>query len=169
MEQIYFAKVKETAHIPSKDISNAGYDVYANFTSEFLVIAPPETIMIPTGIASSCSNDYYFQLFERGSTGTKGMGQRCGVIDSSYRGEWFIPITNHNNCETIIIKKETCQKSNDDFTHKYGLCIIYPYEKAVCQVILLPVPKVDIIEISYEKLQQIPSDRGIGALGSTNK
>ena len=75
-EQLCFAKVRKNAVIPSKRDEDAGMDIYACFEEDNLVILPHETRLIPTGIASSCTSDYYFQLLERGSTGTKGMGQR---------------------------------------------------------------------------------------------
>ena len=161
MDKVYFSKIKPNAIIPSKTEENAGRDIYACFDEAYLVIAPHKTVMIPTGIASACSNDYYFQLFERGSTGTKGIGQRCGVIDASYRNEWFVPITNHNNIPLVITKDnktETCE----DF-------IVYPYSKAICQAVLLPVPKVEVKEIPYEELLNMKSDRMLGKLGSSNK
>ncbi|MGL5767875.1 MAG: hypothetical protein ACRCX8_19745 [Sarcina sp.] len=77
-EEIYFAGMNETVIIPSKEAENAGYDVYANFEEDFMVIPSHETVMIPTGLISACDSKYYFQLFERGSTGTKGIAQRCG-------------------------------------------------------------------------------------------
>ena len=46
---------------------------------------------------------------------------------------------------------------------------VYPYEKAICQAMVIPVPRLNIEEISYEELQNIKSDRGIGALGSSGK
>lgn len=164
---IYFSKVKPNAIIPFKSEENAGYDIYANFDSDCIIINPHKTKMIPTGIASACSNDYYFQLFERGSTGTKGIGQRCGVIDSSYRGEWFVPLTNHNNYPIAIIKENA---DKDMIIRSWGnRTIFYPYEKAICQAVLLPVPKVDIKEIDYETLKEFKSERGLGALGSSGK
>jgi len=101
-------------------------------------------------------------LLERGSTGTKGIGQRCGVIDSGYRNEWFIPITNHNDKPMIITKETDVEYLQDDF-------IVYPYTKAICQAVLLPVPKVEINEISYGELKEFKSERGMGCLGSSNK
>ena len=170
-EQIYFSKIRPDAILPSKKDENAGMDVYANFEPDYFIIKPHETVMIPTGIASSCSDNYYFQLFERGSTGTKGIGQRCGVIDSGYRNEWFIPITNHNTDPIVIVKNvENKQSITEKLTRVLGNFIIYyPYEKALAQAVLLPVPKVDVIELPYEDLQQISSERGMGNLGSTNK
>jgi dUTP pyrophosphatase len=47
--------------------------------------------------------------------------------------------------------------------------IIYPYEKALCQAIVLPVPKMNVKEISAEELKAIPSKRGEGMLGSSGK
>lgn len=169
---IKFAKVKEDAIIPSKDDENAGYDIYACFDEEYLIIFPHETKMIPTGIASSCSPEYYFQLFERGSTGTKGMAQRCGVIDSGYRNEWFVPITNTTEKILVItrIKEEDILAIVESVAEMSGEdCIIYPYTKAICQAVLLPVPSTIVEEVSYEELKSIKSERGEGKLGSTGK
>jgi len=166
MEKVYFSKVKEGAIIPSKSVENAGYDIYACFEEDEIFIYPGEIKLIPTGIASACSNNYYFQLQERGSTGTKGMAVRCGVIDSGYRNEWFVPI-NNTTTKTIIITKDI-EKTKDKFKYNINdtLC---PYSKAICQAVLLPVPKVEVKEITYEELKSFTSERGIGALGSTGK
>lgn len=51
----------------------------------------------------------------------------------------------------------------------YNEPIFYPYEKAICQAIVVPVPQNTVEEISVEELQAIPSERGTGALGSSNK
>jgi DUTP diphosphatase len=47
--------------------------------------------------------------------------------------------------------------------------ILYPYEKAICQALVLPVPEVEIEEYTYEELKAIPSERGTGRLGSSGK
>lgn len=193
---IKFAKIKSNAIIPSKREEDAGYDIYPCFDEDYIIIYPHETKMIPTGIASAFSNDYVAILKERGSTGTKGIGQRCGVIDSGFRGEYFVPITNHNNIPIIIIKKDFIESIHDEskltingFKEKYGTnyksqidaineykcqtikhpMIEYPYEKAICQMLILPVPKMVVEEVSYEELQTITSERGNGSLGSSNK
>ena len=98
---------------------------------------------------------------ERGSTGSKGIGQRCGVIDSGYRGEWFIALTNHNQVPLVIAKESV----KDQFQG----CIVYPYEKGICQCMMVEVPKLKIEEMSYEQLLKIESERGTGALGSSGK
>ena len=142
MVELKFVKLRDGAKIPSKTSGNAGYDIYALFGEDYWYVEPHQTVMFPTGIASIIPEEYYFQYFERGSTGTKGIGQRCGVIDASYRGEWFIPITNHNSRRMVIIKKGVIYK--DDTV------LQYPYEKALTQAVLLPVPETNITEISIE-------------------
>ena len=165
---VKFAKVRPTAKIPTKRVEDAGYDIYADFEEPFILINPHETVMIPTGIASACDTDYCFVLKERGSTGTKGIAQRCGIIDSGFRSEWFVPITNTTDCYIMIAK------SDDTSTDVFGSIpmkkiIRYPYEKAICQALIIPVPTVDVEEYTYEELLAIPSIRGMGALGSSGK
>lgn len=161
MVELYFTKLRDGAKIPCKSDENAGYDVYALFDEDYRFIESHETVLIPTGLASVIPQEYYFQLFERGSTGTKGIGQRCGVIDSSYRGEWFIPVTNHTPLRMVIIKKGVVY--NDTTV------IQYPYEKALTQAVLLPVPQTTIREISKEEFSMYGTNRGAGMLGSSGK
>ena len=160
-EKIYFAKVKEGAIIPSKRVEDGAFDVYAYFEDDYLLLDPHETKLVPTGIASAFSEDYVAILKERGSTGTKGIGQRCGVIDSGYRGQWFIPITNHNS-ETLVIAKDSVAQH---FEH----ALVYPYEKAIAQCLMVVVPKLEICEISHDELLKLESERGEGSLGSSGK
>lgn len=177
---VKFAKVRPTAIIPTKREEDAGYDIYANFEEDYMLINPHDTVMIPTGIASVCDTNYCFILKERGSTGTKGMAQRCGIIDSGYRSEWFVPITNTTENLIIIHKQNVTLDIIKDIAYKYTSNIankifgadmptLYPYEKAICQALVIPVPKVDIEECTYEELKAIPSSRGMGALGSSGK
>lgn len=160
MTELRFAKLHTDAKIPTKEAENAGYDVYAAFDNEHIIIAPGDTVMVPTGICSAFSQDYVMILKERGSTGTKGMGQRSGVIDSGYRGQWFVPITNHNTDKTIVISREPIHDDN---------VIYYPYSKAICQAILLPVPETCVVECTPDEIMAVESKRGSGALGSSGK
>lgn len=168
-EQIFFARMNETVIIPSKRDEDAGYDIYANFKEDYIVIQPQETVKIPTGLKSAFSPKWRFQLKERGSTGTKGIAQRCGVIDSGYRGEWLVPITNTTGKTIVIIKKEALIKSCVPQCMLESEVIIYPYEKAICQAVLTEVPKVEVKTISEEELMSIASERGEGKIGSSGK
>lgn len=158
---ILFAKVRDTAIIPTKEQENAGYDIYADFEGEDFVIQPHETRLVPTGIASSVLDDWSLIAKERGSTGTKGMAVRAGVVDSGYRGEIFIAITNENTKRLVISKTPELIKDED--------AIVYPASKAIAQLLLINVPKAVVKEIPYERLKEIPSKRGTGALGSSKK
>lgn len=191
---LLFAKVKPSAIIPTKDEENAGYDIYSCFYEDYMVVPPHCTELIPTGIASAMSNKYYLQVQERGSTGSKGIKYGAGVVDASFRGEIFMCINNVNNIPIVISKlslEELVNKYGEededcDIEIPYNLsepngdkfyiwlngernAVVYPYEKAIGQLIVLEVPKMDVKEITYEELLQIPSKRGTGKLGSSNK
>lgn len=164
---LIFAKVKQGAIIPTREAGNAGYDIYACFEDDYIAIKPHETKLIPTGIATALHPSKYIQVEERGSTGSKGIKKSAGVIDSSYRGEIFIAITNTNSKWLFItklseeeMKKKTLYNEGD---------ILYPYSKAIAQLVIHEVPEMNITEISYNELKNIPSDRGDGKLGSSGK
>ena len=170
-DELYFAKIKENAIIPTKRVEDAGYDAYACFDGDYLVIDPFTTKGIPTGIATAFSDNYYIQVEERGSTAKIGMKKSAGVIDSGYRGEYIIMLYNAN-AKPIIISKVSDVPNKISYEGKeYAAedCIVYPASKAICQLILHEVPKVQSKEISYEELCQITSERGAGGWGSSKK
>lgn len=108
--EIIFAKVKENAIIPSKEDENAGFDIYAcwdRVEKKDKIIKPHTTKLIPTGIACALPINYYFQVEERGSTGSKGIKKSAGVVDSGYRGEIFVAISNVNDRYLIFGDKDT--------------------------------------------------------------
>ena len=187
---LVFAKVRPDAIIPSKNTEDAGYDIYANFEEDYLVIPSNETVLVPTGIASAMTDKYYLNVAERGSTGKIGMKYGAGIIDSSYRGEIFICLNNVSSKDIVISKlttEELIEKHGvreDEFVllsyniNEHGgnvilddpsFTVVYPYSKAIAQLIVHEVPKMDIKEISYDELKKIPSKRGTGSLGSSGK
>jgi dUTP pyrophosphatase len=181
MGNIKFAKVRPDAIIPSKRNEDMGFDIYACFDEDYILINPHETKLIPTGIASACDPGYGFLLFERGSTGSKGIARRCGVIDSGYRNEWFVGLTNTTDSKLFISKlnsKELTEKLVIDKENPIDWhiaenevlnSIVYPYSKAIVQAIITPVLETNEQELTYEDLKAIPSERGLGALGSSGK
>lgn len=171
MNKIQFAKVSPNAIIPSREEDNAGLDVYCCFQEDYMIVKSSETRLIPTGIASIIPKNYYIQIQERGSTGSKGVKYSAGVIDSSYRGEWFLALTNTNKKDLLIIKKEILSGINDIakkiIEENY---IIYPYEKALFQGILHKVHNaITTTEISLKELNKDTTKRGSGKLGSSGK
>lgn len=191
-KKIYWAKTKENATIPTKKIEDAGYDIYACFDHEFILIEPNSTQLISTGIATAVSSDYFVKVEERGSTGSKGIKKSAGIIDSGYRGEIFIAITNANGTPLLItdltmeeFKNKYCiledgmwrftdenRGVNDKIfvaSKEKDFMTIYPKSKAIAQLVVLPVPKLKAEEVTYEELCSFASERGTGALGSTKK
>lgn len=161
---LYFAKVNPNAIIPSKRDEDGGYDVYACFDEDYMVIQPHETKLIPSGIATAFSSKWVAIIKERGSNGSKGIAQRCGVIDSGYRNEWFIPLTNTTN-KTVTISK--LPKEQLPLMLQEG--IVYPYTKGIAQFIMVEVPKLNTHEVDFDTLKAFESERGLGALGSSGK
>ena len=53
---LVFAKVRPNAIIPTKEKENAGYDIYACFEEDYIIIPRFSTRLIPTGIASAVSD-----------------------------------------------------------------------------------------------------------------
>ena len=102
------------------------------------------------------------------------MKKSAGVIDSGYRGEIFIAVTNTNDHDIVIsrLKDEEGKPRTTYHTttsSRQPFIVVYPYEKAIAQLIVHEVPVMDVHEISYGELRAIPSERGTGALGSSGK
>jgi dUTP pyrophosphatase len=164
MDKIYFAALRDGVKIPTKRDEDAGYDIYANFDEPYIKINPHETAKIPTGIISAFPSGYVAIAKERGSTGVKGIGQRAGVIDSGYRGEWIVVITNHNTEPMYIAKKDA-----NIVVGEGDKSTIYPYEKAICQIIFVPIACLESVEVSPDEVKSFDSERGEGKLGSSRK
>ena len=92
---IYWDKLNERAKLPSKRDEDAGFDIYSDST-ENIILKPNETKFFTTGLRSAFPSNYWIEIKERGSTGAVGLSVRSGVIDSGYRGEWKIMLTNVN-------------------------------------------------------------------------
>lgn len=189
---IKFAKGNPSVIIPTKREEDMGYDIYANFEEDYIVLHPHTVIGVPTNLHSAFPKEFGIILKERGSTGTKGMAIRCGVIDSGFRGAWFVPINNTTSTPIIIAKSHAVEgikleerkfadiipckvvvdgKGNEICTLPFGKeeFIIYPYEKAICQAVVVDVPSTVSQEIPLEELMAIESERGVGERGSSNK
>ena len=74
------------------------------------------------------------------------MKKSSGVIDSGYRGEWFIMTYNANN-KPLIISKIPAEELAETFefngkTYNKNEVVIYPYSKAICQVVMHVLPEL---------------------------
>jgi len=71
---------------------NAGFDLYA---TEEGSIGPGERAIVPVGICTSFSPEYYMRIAPRSGLAAKaGINVLAGVVDSSYRGEWKVILHN---------------------------------------------------------------------------
>lgn len=160
-DHIKFARVDDSVKFPTRRDEDGCYDIYAHITENFII--PSHTNeLVPTGLYSAFDKKYRIAIRERGSNTKANMIVMAGQIDSGYREEWFVSIYNGNDKKIIL----------SDYYDKVidGADAIYvPTSKAIAQFAVEYVPDVVISEISVDELQKINSERGTGALGSSNK
>ena len=120
----------------------AGIDLFSTLENP-VVINPEETKKITTGFSVAIPNGYVGLVFARSSLGFKfqcTLTNGVGVIDSDYRGDIGVSITN--------LGKEPK--------------IIEPGER-VAQLVILPLANFNYIQV--EKLDK--TERGTNGFGST--
>jgi len=147
---IEFTREHDGIRIPTRaNPSDAGLDVYADLLEE-ITIEPGHNAVVPTGLRFGIPHGYMLQVCNRSSMGAKrSIVVGAHVIDSGYDGEVFIDLHNIGNEPQVV--------SN--------------YDK-IAQVVMVPVVSFRTIEVPDKKLYRHPitiSDRGSGALGSTDK
>ena len=172
-DELYFSKVRPEAIIPTKKEEDAGYDLYPCFYEDYIAIPPFSTRIIPTGIATAFNKKYYAQIEERSSLAKLGIKKSGGVIDSGYRGEYYICIYNTNPKPFIISKlaPENFQSKIliEGKKYKKENVIFYSHTQAICQIVLQPVPQLKSKELPYDQLLKIKSQRGTGNFGHSGK
>lgn len=110
MESLKIKKVKENAIIPKRATSgSAGVDLYACI-DEPITVASGDLVKIPTGIAIELpSENMAAFVFARSGLGINhGIcpSNAVGVVDSDYRGEICVGLTNHGK-EPFVIEPQT--------------------------------------------------------------
>ena len=164
---IYWDLLESRAKLPTKRKEDAGFDIYT--TELNAVLKPGETKFFSTGLRSAFPSNYWIEIKERGSTGAVGLSVRSGVIDSGYRGEWKIMLTNVNNYPVEF------SYDVDKVTYVYGKIrknkikkVIYPLSKAIAQAVVIPLP---YIECSWDRsmVDQYQSERGQTGWGASGK
>ena len=149
-------RLREGAKKPDRaNPSDAGLDVFycpKDPSVSAVTINPGENHLLPTGLSFGIPHGYMLQVCNRSSMGAKkSLVVGAHIVDSGYDGEVFIAL--HN------IGKETQH--------------VVPGEK-VAQLVLVPVVhfRAKSVHDDSDDLYETPitiSDRGAGALGSTNK
>lgn len=169
MEQPFLKvrRLDKRATLPSKRDEDAGYDLYAVLEEDFFLFKPGQVHLFPTKISIEIPRDWVFYIAERGSTGSKGISRRCGVIDSGYRGEIFVALNNTSDKPVVFFKEDN--EALDKFLEENNLsrdnATLYPQSKGIAQGMLMYCPHVEVEEV--QGLSE--SIRGEGVLGSSQK
>ncbi len=145
MEQIAVKRLRPGAKLPTFGSEEAaGADLYACL-EESVVIAPGETVMIPTGLAMELPKGTAGLVYARSGLACKqdlAPANKVGVVDSDYRGEFFIALHNHG--------KQARTVSHGD---------------RIAQLVITPV-----IRPAYREADELTeTNRGTGGFGSTGK
>ena len=165
---IYWDKLNERAKLPSKRDEDAGFDIYSDST-ENIILKPNETKFFTTGLRSAFPSNYWIEIKERGSTGAVGLSVRSGVIDSGYRGEWKIMLTNVNKYPVEFshdVDKVTYIKGKI-FKNKIKK-VIYPLTKAIAQAVVIPLPTIQCY-CDKDMVDDAKSNRGETGWGASGK
>lgn len=196
---LYFAKVEPNAIIPSKRDEDAGYDIYTCETETIVINPnSTRMIDTGIAIACSKSYfPKFFDKGGMGSKGIivgAGVGD-SGYRDKYFiplintNGDKYIVITNQSQKEIEVsnyfnLKTKEFIYLEDGYFDSLGdeeyneffeehldknECIIKPLNKAITQFVMLPVPKMNVKEVTYEELKNMKSERGLGKLGSSGK
>ncbi len=146
MEILKVKKLRENAKmIKRATTGSAGMDLHACI-DESVTVNPGEIKVIPTGLAIALENENYVAyIFARSGLAIKHgltLANCVGVIDSDYRGELCVGLTNISQQPYTI----EC-------------------DERIAQLVISPVCICDAIEV--ECLDE--TDRGDGGFGSTGK
>lgn len=146
MDYLKIKKVRANAVIPKRATSgSAGIDLYACI-DEPITVNSGDLVKIPTGIAIELpSENLAAFVFARSGLGINygiAPSNAVGVIDSDYRGEICVGLTNHSNTP-FVIEPQT----------------------RIAQLIVMPVLPLPILEV--EDLSD--TERGENGFGSTGE
>jgi len=124
---------------------SAGLDLRACIDAA-IVIAPGQTVLVPTGLAIHVADPgYAAMILPRSGLGHKNgivLGNLVGLIDSDYQGQLMV---------------STWNRGNEAFTLK-------PLER-LAQLVIVPV-----LQVGFNVVDEFASsERGAGGFGSTGK
>lgn len=116
-------KINDNAILPEKKSKFAsGYDVYSDIKGDDpLMVFPGQTVKIPTGIAFDIPEDWEIQIRPRSGLSSNGIAVAFGTVDSDYKDEVKIVLT---NTTSDAIKIENHFRIAQAVPHKKDLCEI---------------------------------------------
>lgn len=122
---------------------SAGFDLRADFDGDPLYVFPGERLILGTGVVAAIPDGHFGHVAIRSSLGAKGLRllNSCGVIDSDYRGEIKVGVTNESDAPICLMPAER-----------------------IAQIVVVPTPVAKFVP-GY-----LPStERGAGGFGSTGR
>lgn len=163
--QIPIEKCHDDAKIPVyANLTDAGADLYA---IEDIVIAPGETVLVPTGLKVAIPRGYEIQVRPKSGRALKTkmrVANTPGTIDSGYRDEIKVIIDNiEPPFKDINYHFDDEGKVIIDFILHGSSYSISKGDK-FAQLVLSEVPKMDFVEV--ESVSKYTGNRG-GGFGST--
>lgn len=125
--------------------SDSGYDLrlQAIKDKENNVIESLETVLIHTGVYLELPDDIEVQLRPKSSLSSKGLLVHFGTVDSGYRGELLVAMTNLNKDRVEL-----------------------EYNRKIAQIVFNKKTDVDLKKVNEINKE---TDRGEGGFGSTGK
>ncbi|TYQ16809.1 UNVERIFIED_CONTAM: dUTP pyrophosphatase [Acetivibrio alkalicellulosi] len=156
--EIFLEVIREGAIVPEyANSGDAGMDIYA---AEDVLIEPSKTVIIPTGLKMAIPDGYEIQVRPRSGISYNTplrISNSPGTIDSGYRGELGIIMTNTSVNSKEHILTIDC-KENQNGTYK-----IIKGDR-IAQIVLQIVPKIKFTRVDC--VNDIGINRG-GGFGST--
>lgn len=105
MQEVKVKKLYPNAKLPVYGTEfSAGADLCAYLEAP-VTIEPGQTVLISLGISMEIPTGYAGLVFARSGLATKrnlAPANKVGVIDSDYRGEFFVPLHNHGTIPQTI-------------------------------------------------------------------
>lgn len=120
-----------------KTAGAVGFDLYA---AETIMIGKFVTTKVPTGIAIELPQGHEAQIRPRSSTSANGVIVHLGTIDTDYRGELMVIVSNHYS----------------------GFLHLQRGDK-IAQLVIAPIVRANLVEV--EELSE--TQRGSNGFGST--
>lgn len=137
--QVKFKRLTYTAKLPTRATpGSVGLDLYA---TTHVDIEPWETAVVPTRIAVELPAGYEAQVRGRSGLAKKGLLVHLGTVDSDYRGEIGVIVTNLNGRFTRPIMQG----------------------ERVAQLVIAPVADVEPVEAA----ELSETERGVKGFGSS--
>lgn len=145
MEGIRVKCLRTGAKLPTYgSLDAAGADLYACL-EEDVVIAPGQSVFIPTGLAMEIPKGCAGLIYARSGLACKrglAPANKVGVIDSDYRGEFIVVLHNHSDETQTVCHGER-----------------------IAQLVITPV-----LTPSYAEVDELnETSRADGGFGSTGK